>query len=123
MRQRNSAARDERRSESDSQSLRALLDAGRASPAISLEELDRRLGPLTDVEKARAEVHLRILELLEADQGAEVTEEQDRAIELVVAAAAYCRGEVPLAQLAAGSDFTEDVIRAAAVAMKAVQTG
>jgi hypothetical protein len=117
-RKRRSTNNNSSRAFSSGPSIRALLDEGRAGPAMSADELDLRLGTLTSVEKARAEAHLRALEQLEADQEAEVTAEQDRAIELVLAAAEYAREETPLAKLAADSGLPEPIIRAAAMALK-----
>jgi len=104
----------------ESPAFQALLEAGRASPATPLEELDRRLGPLTDAEKSRAAAQLRAIERLEAEQDAEVSAEQDRLIELVLAAAEHARGHASLAQLAAESDLSEAAIRATAMALKMV---
>jgi hypothetical protein len=85
---------------------------------VAADELDLRLRALTSVEKDRAEAHLQAIEQLEAEQGTEATAEQDRAIELVLAAAQYAREGTPLAQLAADGDLPEPIIRAAAMALK-----
>lgn len=115
------AARDaESQSLAGSQGFRALLAAGRASPAVPLEELDRRLGPLSPAEKARADAHLRILEELREEQGSDPTDVQDRLIELVLAAADHARGRGALTQLAADGGFTEAEIQAVARTLEAL---
>ncbi|HEV8637811.1 MAG TPA: hypothetical protein VG370_26635 [Chloroflexota bacterium] len=114
------AADAESRALAASPAFQALLAAGRASPAVPLEELDRRLGPLTEADKARAAAHLRVLERVRDEQGGQPTDEQDRLIELVLTAADHARGRGVLAQLAADSGFTEAEIRAVAAALEAV---
>jgi hypothetical protein len=103
---------------------RAMLDEARASVAlgatIPLEELDRRLGPLTEAEKAHAEAYLAALEQLGAEQGGEVTDEQGRLLELVLTAADYARGRGTPAQLAEDSGCAAADIRAVAAVLRVV---
>jgi hypothetical protein len=103
-----------------SSAFQALLAAGRASPAVPLEEFDRRFGPLTAAEKARADTHLSVLEQLRDERGTDPTDAQDRLIELVLTAADHARGRGELAQLAADSGFPEADIRAVARTLEAL---
>jgi hypothetical protein len=116
-----SAARDaEGQALAASRALQRLLAEGRASPAVRLEELDRRLGPLTAAEQARADAHLRVLDRLRDEQGTDATDAQDRLIELVLTAADHAAGRGALAQLAAESGFPEPEIQAGARTLEAL---
>ena len=50
-----------------SPAFQALLAAGRAGPAVPLEELEQRLGPLTAAEQARADLHLGVFPIRDVD--------------------------------------------------------
>ena len=102
---------------------RAMLDEAKASvvvgATISMEELDRRR-PLTDEDKAIADEYLSAFDRLEAEQDAEVTEEQARALNLVLIGARYLRDGKALAEWAEYTGIPEAEIRATAVALQAV---
>jgi len=102
---------------------RAMLDEAKASvvvgATISMEELDRRR-PLTDEDKAIADEYLAAFDRLEAEQDAEVTEEQARALNLVLIGARYLRDGKILAEWAEYTGLPETEIRATAVALQAV---
>jgi hypothetical protein len=102
---------------------RAMLDEARASVAmgatIPLDELDRRLGPMTDDERASAEAYLDALDGLAAEQSSDVTDDQGRLLKLVLVAADYARGRGALNQLAEDSGCAEADIRVVAAALRA----
>jgi rubrerythrin len=86
---------------------------------IPLEELERRLGPMTEAERAHAEAYLAALDLLEEEQGGEVTDGQGRLLRLLLIGAEYARGQGTLAQLAEDSGCAAADIRAVAAALRA----
>jgi hypothetical protein len=95
-------------------SLRSIAEHG----TVSLEELDRQR-PLTAEDAAVADEYLEALDRLEREQGAEVTGEQARLLELLLIAVRYARGERTPAEWADYSGLPEAGIRAAAVAIRA----
>src|SRR5712692_6850948 len=99
-----------------------LRDAKNTRPEdyIPLEQLDRELGPLTEVDRAFGNTYGDALDRLAEEQDGEVTDEQGRLLQLVLLADAHVRGEKPLAQLAADSGVPEESIRAVAVSLRAV---
>jgi hypothetical protein len=103
--------------------LRAMLDEARAGVAtgatIPLDELERRLGPMTDAVRSSAEAYLDALDSLAAEQGSEVTDDQGRLLKLVLVAAEYARGQGEVAQLAEDSGCAAEDIRAVAAALRA----
>lgn len=102
---------------------RAMLDEAKVSVALGaivpLEELERRR-PLTDEDKAIADEYLAVFDRLAAEQDAEVTEEQARALNLVLIGARSLREGGPLAEWAEYTGIPEAEIHAAAVALAAV---
>jgi hypothetical protein len=104
---------------------RAMLAEAKASATlgagVSQEELERRLGPLTDVERAFADAYLAALDLLEEEQVSEVTDDQGRLLRLVLVGAEYARGQTDLAQLAEDSGCAGADIRAVAAALRAAR--
>jgi hypothetical protein len=102
---------------------RAMLQEAKNTPPedyIPLEELERRLGPMTEAEQAHAAAYLAALDRLEEEQGAEVTDDQGRLLRLVLIAAEHARGQTPLAQLAEDSGCAAADIRAVAAALRVV---
>ena len=71
----------------------------KAAELVSVEELDRRR-PLTAKDHALADEYLAILDRLEEEQDAEVSDIQARLLNVVLVAAHYLRGE-PAKTLAA----------------------
>jgi hypothetical protein len=102
---------------------RAMLQGAkqtRPDDLISLDELDERLGTMTQAESARADAYLTTLDRLEEDQGGEVADDQGRLIRLVLMAADYVRRHGSLRQLSEDSGFTEAEIRAVAAVLRVV---
>jgi hypothetical protein len=102
---------------------RAMLEEAkqtRPDDLVSLDELDERLGPMTQAETARADSYLTALDRLEEEQGGEVADGQGRLIRLVLMAAEYVRGHGTLGQLSKDGGFAEAEIRAAAAALRVV---
>ncbi len=102
---------------------RAMLDEAKASvvqgATISQEELEERLGPMTEAEKAHAAAYGEALDRLADEQGGEVTDGQGRLLEPVLTAAEYARDQGALAQLAEDSGCAAADIRAVAAALRA----
>lgn len=102
---------------------RAVLDEAKASVAagatIPLDEVERRLGSMTQAERAAAEAYLDALDALAAEQGSDVTDEQGRLLKLVLVAAEYAAGQGTPGQLAEDSGCPEADIRAVAAALRA----
>jgi len=116
---------DEARALMANPTFRAMLAEAKASATlgagVSQEELERRLGPLTDVERAFADAYLAALDLLEEEQVSEVTDDQGRLLRLVLVGAEYARGQTDLAQLAEDSGCAGADIRAVAAALRAAR--
>lgn len=103
---------------------RAMVAEAEASVAlgctISQEELERRLGPLTEAERAHAAAYGDALDRLAEEQGGEATDDQGRLVRLVLIGAEYARGQGALAQLAEDSGCAEADIRAVASALRGI---
>ena len=100
-----------------------MLDQAKASVAlgatISLDELDRRR-PLTDEDTAIADEYLAVLDRLEAEQDAEVIDDQARLYKAILIAARHLRDGRTLAEWTGHTGIPEADIRAAAVALQAI---
>jgi hypothetical protein len=94
----------------------------RAADLVSSEEVGRRR-PLSEEDRAIAAEYLAALDRLEGAQDAEVTPEQARLLGVVQLAARALRGGRSLAEWAAYSGYSEDELRAAAVALEALGFG
>ncbi len=91
----------------------------RSEDLLSQEDLDRRR-PLTEEERALADVYLAAFDRLEAEQDAEVTEAQAHVLNVILVAAHHlsCESTKPLAPWSIDSGLPEDEIRAAETALR-----
>jgi hypothetical protein len=110
---------DQTRALAASADFQSLLDEGRASAAMPLEELDRRR-PMTAQDKALADEYLSLFGRLEAQQKAEVTEAQARVLNLILVAAHALRNGRTVAEWADYAGLSEDETRAAVAALETV---
>ncbi len=103
---------------------RAMLQEAKNTPPgdyIPLEELERRLGPVTAEDAAVVQDYIAALDRLEAEQGAEVTDTQAALLKTILVAARHVRGERTLAAWVEYTGIPPEQLRAAAVALRAAR--